>query len=100
LVSNEQFILSIAVTSSNWTKLQNTTNIAARKSTSDKDPLLIALLIPLCLVLVIALVLTVICHRRRAACFTERERPRQVTVLHDDVVQTKLLTAHADESDV
>ena len=71
------------------------------KPTSDKDALLISLLIPLCLVLVILVVILIVtCYIRRAACFTEREGPRQVTVLEDDVVHTKLLETPDNESHV
>ena len=80
---------------------QNTTAKVDTKPTSEKDALLISLLTPLCLVVVILVVILIVtCYIRRAACFTEREAPRQVTVLHDDVVHSKLLETPDNESHV
>ena len=76
-------------------------DVRTKTPASDLDTLLLSLLIPLCLLLLIVGVLIAVCYIRRAACFAEGADLRQVTVLHDDVVQTKLINENpADESTV
>lgn len=94
--------VSFAVTSKYWDSW-NTTGVdieARTTSKSDQDALLLSLLIPLSLIVLIAGVLIVVCYIRRMACFAERQDLHHVTVLDDDVVQTKLIKNPADESTV
>lgn len=94
--------VSFAVTSKYWDSW-NTTGVnteARTTSKSNQDALLLSLLIPLSLIVLIAGALIVVCYIRRMACFAERHDLHHVTVLDDDVVQTKLIKNPADESTV